>query len=103
MVEVVTSKDFDEFKKDIEERLYTMGGEHEKRLDASEKRLDASEKKIEDLVKDVDEKYKRAKVDLDKALKVLNTRIDDVEESSKSFVVRLKEAITPPKPESHEG
>ena len=39
MVEVVTSKDFDEFKKSIE------------------KRLDASEKKLEDLVKDVDEKY----------------------------------------------
>ena len=88
MVEVVTSKDFDEFKKSIE-----------KRLDANEKRLDASEKNLEELVKDVDEKHKRAKADLDKALKAINTRIDDVEESSKSFVVRLKEAITPPKPE----
>jgi septal ring factor EnvC (AmiA/AmiB activator) len=84
MVEVVTSKEFDEFKKSIE------------------KRLNSNEKKLEDLVKDVDEKYKRAQVDLDKALKVVNTRIDDVEESSKSFVVRLKEAITPPKPESPE-
>jgi len=84
MVEVVTSKDFDEFKKGFE------------------KRLDANEKKLEDLVKDVDEKYKRAQADLDKALKAVNTRIDDVEESSKSFVVRLKEAITPPKPESAE-
>ncbi len=88
MVEVVTSKDFDEFKKSIE-----------KRLDDSEKRLDANEKKIEELIKDVDEKYKRAQADLKKAVKALNTRIDDVEESSKSFVVRLKEAITP-KPES---
>ena len=86
MVEVVTSKDFDEFKKSIE-----------KRLDASEKRLSSNEKKIEDLVKDVDAKHKRVKADLDKALKAVNTRIDDVEESSKSFVVRLKEAITPPK------
>ncbi len=84
MVEVVTSKAFDDFKKNIE------------------KRLNSNEKKLEDLVKDVDEKYKRAQVDLDKALKVVNTRIDDVEESSKSFVVRLKEAITPPKPESPE-
>ena len=91
MVEVVTSKDFDEFKKSIE-----------KRLDANEKRLDASEKNLEELVKDVDEKYKRAKADLDRALNAVNTRIDDVEESSKSFVVRLKEAITPPKPESPE-
>jgi len=86
MVEVV---DFDEFKKSIENRL-----------NANEKSLDANKKKLEDLVKDVDEKYKRAKADLDKALKAVNTRIDDIEESSKSFVVRLKEAITPPKPES---
>lgn len=88
----MTSKVFDEFKKGIE-----------KRLDANEKRLSSNEKNLEDLVKDVDEKYKRAKADLDKALKAVNTRIDDVEESSKSLVVRLKEAITPPKPESPEG
>ena len=84
MVEVVTSKEFDEFKKSIE------------------KRLNSNEKKLEDLVKDVDEKYKRAQVDLDKALKGVNTRIDTVEESSKSFVVRLREAITPHTPESPE-
>ncbi len=84
MVEVVTSKDFDEFKKNIEKRFVY------------------NDKKLEDLVKDVDEKYKRAQTDLDKALKVVNTRIDTVEESSKSFVVRLREAITLPKPESPE-
>ncbi len=84
MVEVVTSKDFDEFKKNIEKRFVY------------------NDKKLEDLVKDVDEKYKRAQTDLDKALKVVNTRIDDVEESSKSFVVRLREAITLPKLESPE-
>jgi len=84
MVEVVTSKDFDEFKKSIE-----------KRLNSNEERLNSNEEKLEDLVKTVDEKYKRAQTDLDKALKAVNTRIDDVEESSKSFVVRLKEAITP--------
>lgn len=84
MVEVVTSKDFDEFKKNIE------------------KRFGSNEKKLEDLVKDVDEKYKRAQTDLDKALKVVKTRIDTVEESSKGFVVRLREAITPSKPESPE-
>ena len=77
MVEVVTSKEFSEFKKSIE------------------KRLDSNEKKLEDLVKDVDEKYKRAQADLDKAVKVVNKRIDEVEESSKSFVVRLREAIVP--------
>ena len=82
MVEVVTSKDFDEFKKSIE------------------KRLDASEKKIEELINDVKNRHEISKANLKKALKALNTRIDDVEESSKSFVVRLKEAITPPKPES---
>ena len=64
--------------------------------------MNSNEKKLEDLVKDVDEKYKRAQADLDKALKVVNTRIDDIEESNKSFVVRLKEAITPPKLESPE-
>ena len=84
MVEVVTSKDFEEFKKNIE------------------KRFGSNEKKLEDLVKDVDEKNKRAQTDLDKTLKGVNTRIDTVEESSKSFVVRLREAITPHKPESPE-
>jgi len=83
MVEVITSKDFDEFKKSLE------------------KRLDSNEKKLEGLVKDVDEKYKRVQTDLDNALKIVNTRIEDVEESSKSFVVRLREAINP-KPESEE-
>ena len=76
MVEILTSKDFDEYKKSIENRL------------------NSNEKKLEDFVKDVDEKYKRAQADLDKALKGVNTRIDDLEESSKSFVVRLKGAIT---------
>lgn len=75
MVEVVTSKEFDEFKKSIE------------------KRLDANEKKIEDLVKDVEDKYKHAQSDLKNALKVINKRIDEVEESSKSFIVRLREAV----------
>ena len=84
MVEVVTSKDFAVFKKSIE------------------KRLDANDKKIEGLVKDVDDKYKHAQANLEKALKVINKRIDDIEESSKSFVVRLREAITPRKDEPSE-
>jgi len=75
MVEVVTSKAFTDFKKSIE------------------KRLDANEKKIESLVKDVDDKYKHAQANLEDALKVINKRIDNVEESSKSFVVRLREAV----------
>ena len=83
MVEVVTSKEFTDFKKSIE------------------KRLDANEKKIEGLVKDVDDKYKHAQANLEDALKVINKRIDDVEESSKSFIVRLREAIVT-RPESPE-
>ena len=65
----------------------------------SPKRLDDSEKKIEELINDVKKRHESSKADLKKAVKALNKRIDDVEESSKSFVVRLKEAITPPKPE----
>ena len=84
MIEVVTSKEFNEFKKGVE------------------KRLDASEKKLEELIKDVEERHESSKADLEKAVKALNTRIDDVEESSKSFVVRLKEAMTPRPAEPHE-
>lgn len=57
---------------------------------------------LEELIKDVEERHESLKADLEKAMKALNTRIDDVEESSKSFVVKLREAITPRPAESHE-
>jgi len=84
MVEVVTSKEFNEFKKGVE------------------KRLDALETKLEGFIKDVEKRHERSKADLEKAITELNMRIDNIEESSKSFVVRLREAITPRSAESPE-
>ena len=75
MVDVVTKKEFDEFKKDIEDRLYKMGGDLEKRLN------DLS-KIFGDLT---------AKVDEDRV--AIHKKIDDVEEKSKSVVTRIKEAF----------
>ncbi len=75
MVEVVTKKEFDEFKKDIEDRLYTVGGDLEKRLIA------------------LSEVFEDFKAHVEKADTVTNKRIDDVEEKSKSVVTWIKEAF----------
>lgn len=77
MVEVVTLEEFVELGKTIEERL------------------DAIEKRLDDLVKDLNEKNARARADVEGAMRDLNSRFDDLEESSKGFVDRLRDAILP--------
>jgi len=77
MVEVITSEEFNEFRKSIDERL------------------DAIEGKLNDLIKTVNESNARAKVDLEAAVGDINERIDVLEESSKGFVDRLRDAIIP--------
>jgi uncharacterized protein YoxC len=73
MVEVVTLEEFTEFRKSIEERL------------------DAIEERINDLVKDVQEKHMLVKSEVEG----INKRLDDIAESSRSFVDRLRTAIRP--------
>lgn len=73
MVEVVTLEEFTEFRRSIEERL------------------DAIEERINDLVKDVQEKNTLVKSEVEG----INNRLDDIAESSRSFVDRLRAAIRP--------
>ena len=84
MVEVVTLEEFTEFRRSIEERLDTI------------------EERINDLVKDVQEKHTLVKSEVEG----INKRLDDIAESSKSFVDRLRNAIRPqatePSPELKE-
>ncbi len=81
MVEVVTLEEFNELRKSIEERLDTI------------------EKRINELIKNVNERHLHTQEDVDEAVKIINRRIDDLEDSSKSFVDRLREAIRPRSPE----
>ncbi len=75
MVEVVTSKEFAEFKKFIEDRLDKM----EK---STKKRLDDTLKAFGELTAYVD------KLEI-----ATRERVDDVEEKSKSLWTRLREAV----------
>ncbi len=77
MVEVVTLEEFNELRKGLEERL------------------DAIERKINDLIKDFTEKHLHSQEDIEETVKVINRRIDELEDSSKSFIDRLREAIRP--------
>lgn len=77
MVEVVTLEEFAELRKIIEESL------------------DAIDRKLNDLIKDVNEKHSQTQAGVEEAVKGLNERIDEVTESSKGFVDRLREAIRP--------
>lgn len=86
----MTLEEFNELRKGIEERL------------------DAIERKINDLIKSSNERHLHTQEDVDEAMKVITRRIDELEDSSKSFVDRLREAIRPrtsepsiPKEESH--
>ena len=72
---MVTQEEFTELRKSIEERL------------------DAIEGKLNDLIKDVNEKHARTQADVEEAVKGLNERIDDLAESSKGFIDRLREAF----------
>jgi hypothetical protein len=77
MVEVVTSEEFAEFRKSIEERL------------------EAIESKLNDIIKDVNEKHEQTQADVEEVLRDLNKRFEDLDESSKGFIDRLREAIRP--------
>lgn len=85
MVEVVALEEFTELRKGIEERL------------------DAIERKLSDLIKDVNEKHAHTQADVKETVKELNRRIDDLEESSKGFLDRLREAIRPRATEPSRG
>ena len=77
MVEVVSSEEFSEFMKNFEERLAAI------------------ESKLDELVKSEKENRAQTKVDLEKAVRNVDERIDDLAESSKGFVERLREAFNP--------
>ncbi len=81
MVEVVSMEEFKEFREVLERRLESLEG------------------KLEELLKEVRERYAvKAEVEeelsrLDEKIRELNTRMDSLEEASKSFITRLSEAL----------
>jgi hypothetical protein len=81
MVEVVTLEEFIELRKSVDERLGSI------------------ERKLDELAKEINENQVNAKTTVDELLRSLNERLDDLEESSKSFVDRLRDAIRPRTPE----
>jgi len=76
MVDVVTSKEFAEFRKDIE------------------KQLEMIEAKIDDLIKDLEKRDARIEANIDD----LRRRVDELSESSKGFIQRLRAALFPQAP-----
>lgn len=76
MVEVVTSEEFSEFQRSIEDKI------------------DAIQKNMEELLKEMDESQKNQEANLKRVLKEINGRIDLIEGSSKGFIDRLRKAIT---------
>jgi hypothetical protein len=81
MVEVVTLEEFIELRKSVDERLGSI------------------ERKLDELAKEINENQVNEKATVDELLRSLNERIDDLEESSKGFVDRLRDAIRPRTPE----
>jgi hypothetical protein len=77
MVEVVTSEEFSEFQKSIEEKL------------------DAINKNLNDLIKGMNENRDKTNTDLNKAMSEIYERIDELEGSNKGFIERLRDAINP--------
>jgi hypothetical protein len=71
MVEVVTQEDFKEFRKSIEEKLETI------------------DKNISDLIKDIRETQRRSEAEVTE----LNKQIEELSESSRGFVDRLRGAL----------
>lgn len=71
MVEVVTQEDFNEFRKNIEEKL------------------DNIDKNISDLIKDIKETQRRSEAEVTE----LNKQIEELSESSRGFVDRLRGAL----------
>lgn len=82
MVKVVTLEEYEEFKKTVEEELKTLS----KKMEEDAKRLKAVKNEFE-------VKLDQVNAELENACTILDGRIDGVEESSKSFVVRLREAL----------
>jgi hypothetical protein len=70
-VEVVTLEDFNEFRKNVEEKL------------------DAIDKNLGDLIDSINENQKRSKADVED----LNKQIVELADSSRGFVDRLREAL----------
>jgi len=99
MVEVVRLEEYEDFKKTMERELKTLS----EKMEEETMRLEAVNKELEAVNKELEAKIKRVNAELKDSSNVLNSRIDRVEESSKSVVVRLREALTAkPKEESDE-
>lgn len=77
MVEVVTREEFDKFTK-------LIGGRLDKTEESTKKRLD-----------DLLTAFGELTAHIDKIDTAIRERVDDVEEKSKSFITRIKEAIEP--------
>ena len=92
MVEVVTLKEYEEFKKTLEEKLKTL----------SEK-IEEDAKRLESVKSGFEAKLSQVNTELRNASETLDSRIDIVEESSKSFVVRLRDAIATRPKEAEES
>lgn len=92
MVEVVTLEKYEEFKKTLEEELKTLS-----------KKVEEDAKRLEVVKREFEVKINQVNAELENVCKTLDGRIDIVEESSKSFIVRLRDAIaTRPKEEEAE-
>ncbi len=86
MVEVVTSEEFSEFQRSIEEKLGSI------------------QNNLDELMKSISESQDRAEADLARATAEIYRRIDELEGSNRGFIARLRDAIsTPPPPPEEEG
>jgi len=89
MVEVLTLEEYEEFKKTLEEELKALS-----------KKMEEDAKRLEVVKREFEVKLNQVNSELENACKTLDSRIDIVEESSKSFVYRLRDALaTRPKEE----
>lgn len=88
MVEVVTSEEFSEFQRSIEEKL------------------DSIQNNLDELMKSISETRDKTEADLARTATEMHRRIDELEGSSRGFIARLRDAIsttTPPTPTEEEG
>lgn len=78
MVEVVSQKEFDEFSRGIE------------------KKLEAIDRKLSDLINDIGDRQRSTDANLEE----LNKQLEELSESSKGFIDRLREALGIRQPEA---